>query len=101
MGMIAQRRIIILKYFNPHYPTKPSAAIIAKATKHMTTKSTLVIQFTSRSSCPVLFLGLEMFIAILVSLPVWTIIPRMYPGDARTVFAQSVFSKPRPSSSSS
>ena len=72
-------------------------AIMVKATKHIMVKRTLESQLTSRSSLPIFCRGDEVFIAILVSFPVCSTIPRMNPEEATTVFAQIVFSSDKPS----
>ena len=55
-------------------------------------KSTLVSQLISPSTLPVFYLGVLLFISILVSFPVNITIPSIWPAEATTVLAQAVFS---------
>lgn len=67
-------------------------AIMAKDIPSMNKNKSFDKRLSSRSSLPNLVLGSRAFILDLVSLPVYTTIPRIYPADAKTVFYQRVFS---------
>ena len=98
IGIIEQSSRLILKNLSHQYfPANPSSAIITNAISNISVNNTFDSQFTSRSNCPIFTLGDDVFIAMRVSLPVCSTIPKMYPYEAHTVFAQTVFSKPKPS----
>jgi hypothetical protein len=88
---------LILKNLSHQLPAKPSNAIISNETSIIRRNRTFESQLTSWSNYPIFILGDDVFIAILVSLPVCRTIPKMKPYEAATVFAQIVFSKPNPS----
>ena len=75
--MMAQRSKTTRKNLKYQSPTIPSAMMIAAENTTIKTKRTLESQLTSRSSVPVFCLGEDAFIAILVSIPVCTAMPRI------------------------
>jgi hypothetical protein len=93
--MIEQSSKMNLKNLINHVPLKPSRAIIPIDTKTMNTNKNFDSLLSSASNLPNLVLGSLAFIFDLVSLPVYTTIPRMYPAEAKTVFYHKVFSRDR------
>lgn len=98
IGIIEQSSRLILKNLSHQYlPANPSSAMITNAISIISVNNTLESQFTSKSNWPIFTLGDDVFIAIRVSLPVCSTMPKMKPCEAHTVFAQTVFSKLKPS----
>ena len=75
--MMAQSSKMTRKNLKYQSPTIPSAQIIAAENATIKMKSTFESQLTSRSRVPVFYLGFEAFMAILVSIPVCTTMPKM------------------------
>lgn len=96
IGIIEHSNRFILKNYTCQLCLNPSNAITVNEISTIMINKTLVNQLISRSNLPIFIRGLEVFIDILVSLPVKITIPTTNPEEASTVFCQRVFSNERP-----
>jgi len=101
IGMIEQSKSTNLKNINPQFPWNPFKTTIVPAKKSIKINRIFDRKLISSSIKPTLDQGLLLFISAQVSLPVYTTIPIMKPLEASTVFAHKVYSKLKPSDSSS
>lgn len=95
--MIAERSKMNLKKFISQLPLNSESATMPKLMSTIKMNKNLESLLISRSNLPILVNAGFEFIYALVSLPVYTIMPKTWPLDASTVFAHSVFSRLRAS----